>query len=199
MLSRTPYIIGTTVIDKLVPPGPKPPRQVVIEQYPPLPPKPQDVIIERWLPTAPRQRRILYERLPPSAHPVTRPIIVQYGPPHVRIQREIIAAPGAPLPYQQVAGHTDIHQVINQLGGGQQLHSSVNIPFQSDVEVFILFMLSYPSHRWVLTIRSHPYDQIIVHLVNLNRMLLSCKADNLRHLHPHLMEHHYHVFVHRIK
>lgn len=125
-LILTFFIIGTTVIDKLVPPGPKPPRQVVIEQYPPLPPKPNDVIIERWLPTAPRQRRILYERLPPTAPQVTRPIIVQYGPPHVRVQREIIAAPGGQLPYQQVAGHTDVNQIINQLGGNQQLHPSVS-------------------------------------------------------------------------
>ena len=115
------FIIGTTVIDKIVPPGPKPPRQVVIEQYPPLPPKPQDVIIERWLPTAPRQRRILYERLPPSLQQNPRPIIVQYGPPHVRIQREVIATPGVNLPYQQVGGRTDINQII-----GQQIHSSVN-------------------------------------------------------------------------
>ncbi len=94
-----------------------------------MPPKPQDVIIERWLPTAPRQRRILYERLPPSMQQNTRPIIVQYGPPHVRIQREIIAAPGVNLPYQQVGGRADINQVFGQLGGSQQIHSSVNIRF----------------------------------------------------------------------
>ncbi len=122
-------IIGTTVIDKIVPPGPKPPRQVVIEQYPPLPPKPQDVIIERWLPIAPRQRRILYERLPPSMQQNTRPIIVQYGPPHVRIQREVITAPSAHLPYQQIGGRTDINQIIGQPGGNQPFQSSVNVNF----------------------------------------------------------------------
>jgi len=121
------YIIGTTVIDKIIPPGPKPPRQVVIEQYPPLPPKPQDVIIERWLPMAPRQRRILYERLPPSMQQATRPIIVQYGSPHVRIQREVITAPGAQLPHQQVAGQTNINQIVSQMGGNQQIQSTVNI------------------------------------------------------------------------
>jgi hypothetical protein len=56
----------------------------------------------------------------------TRPIIVQYGPPHVRIQREVITAPGAHLPYQQVGGRADINQII---GGNQQMHSSVNISF----------------------------------------------------------------------
>lgn len=106
-------MIGTTVIDKIVPPGPKPARQVVIEQYPPLPPKPQDVIIERWLPTAPRQRRILYERLPPSLQQPTRPIIVQYGSPQVRIQREVITAPGAQIP--------------EQIGLNQQFQTTVNI------------------------------------------------------------------------
>lgn len=131
-------MIGTTVIDKLVPPGPKPPRQVVIEQYPPMPPKPQDVIIERWLPPAPRQRRILYERLPQTAQPVARPIIVQYGAPHVRIQREIISTPGGQLPYQQVAGHTDVNQIINQLGGNQQLHSSVNSLFHHSSNIVFI-------------------------------------------------------------
>ncbi|CAF0831626.1 unnamed protein product [Adineta ricciae] len=111
---------GTTVIDKIVPPGPKPQRQVVIEQYPPLPPKPQDVIIERWLPMAPRQRRILYERLPPTSQIQTRPVIVQYGPPQVRVQRELITAPGIHLPNQQIGGRTD----INQLLGNQQIQSS---------------------------------------------------------------------------
>ncbi|CAF3370730.1 unnamed protein product [Rotaria socialis] len=115
---------GTTVIDKLVPPGPKPARQVIIEQYPPLPPKPQDVIIERWLPVQPRTRRILYERLPPSNQPATRPIIVQYGPPQVRVKREVVVTPGvSQLPYQQVAGQTDINQILNQLGGNQPLSS----------------------------------------------------------------------------
>jgi hypothetical protein len=116
------YMIGTTVIDKIIPPGPKPPRQLVIEQYPPLPPKPQDVIIERWLPTAPRQRRILYERLPPSAQQAIRPIIVQYGPPQVRIQREVITAPGVQMP-----GQTGINPIISQIGGIPQIPSTVNI------------------------------------------------------------------------
>ena len=115
------------MIDKIVPPGPKPPRQVVIEQYPPLPPKPQDVIIERWLPIGPRQRRILYERLPPTSQLGTRPVIVQYGPPHVRVQREVITAPGAQFPYQQIGGRTDINQLMNQIGGTQQISSGVNI------------------------------------------------------------------------
>jgi hypothetical protein len=115
-------MIGTTVIDKIVPPGPKPPRQVVIEQYPPLPPKPQDVIIERWLPTAPRQRRILYERLPSSAQQAARPIIVQYGQPHVRVQREVITAPGV-----QVPGQTGINPIISQSGSISQFPSTVNI------------------------------------------------------------------------
>ncbi|CAF0752235.1 unnamed protein product [Rotaria sp. Silwood1] len=110
---------GTTVIDKLVPPGPKPPRQVIIEQYPPLPPKPRDVIIERWLPLPPRQRRILYERVPPPIPQVTRPIVVQYGSPHVRVQREVVMTPGTQLPYQTVAGRTDINQLLCQIGGSQ--------------------------------------------------------------------------------
>ncbi|CAF3499839.1 unnamed protein product [Rotaria sp. Silwood1] len=115
---------GTTVIDKLVPPGPKPPRQVIIEQYPPLPPKPRDVIIERWLPLPPRQRRILYERVPPPIPQVTRPIVVQYGSPHVRVQREVVMTPGTQLPYQTVAGRTDINQLLCQIGGSQPLCSS---------------------------------------------------------------------------
>jgi hypothetical protein len=109
-------MIGTTVIDKVIPPAPKPPRQVVIEQYPPLPPKPQDVIIERWLPPVPRQRRILYERLPPSMQQPIRPVIVQYGPPHVRIQREVITAPGVQLPQQQLLGQTNINPLVSQIG-----------------------------------------------------------------------------------
>jgi hypothetical protein len=116
---------GTTVIDKIVPAGPKPPRQVVIEQYPPLPPKPQDVIIERWLPMSSRQRRILYERLPPSVQQSTKPIIVQYGSPHVRVQREVVVAPGTQLPYQKVASGTDINQILSQLGGNQQVPSTL--------------------------------------------------------------------------
>jgi hypothetical protein len=102
---------------------------VVIEQYPPLPPKPQDVIIERWLPLPPRQRRILYERLPPSVQQAGRPIIVQYGPPQVRIQREVVTAPGAQFPYQQMTGHTDINQILSHMGGNPQIHSTVNIKF----------------------------------------------------------------------
>lgn len=78
-----------------------------------MPPKPQNVIIERWLPIAPRQRRIIYERLPPSAYQTPRPIIVQYGPPHVRVQREVIAAPGAQIPLQQQFGGV---QNISSLG-----------------------------------------------------------------------------------
>ncbi|CAF2479362.1 unnamed protein product [Rotaria sp. Silwood2] len=117
---------GTTVIDKIVPPGPKPPRQVIIEQYPPLPPKPRDVIIERWLPLPPRQRRILYERLPPLMQPVTRPIVVQYGSPHVRVQREVVMAPCTQLPYQQVAGRTDINQLLCQIGGNQSIYPTVS-------------------------------------------------------------------------
>jgi hypothetical protein len=121
------YTIGTTVIDKIVPPGPKPPRQLVIEQYPQLPPKPQDVIIERWLPIGPRQRRILYERLPPTSQLGTRPVIVQYGPPQVRVQREVITAPGAQMSYPQMTGNTDINQLVNQIGGSQQFQSGVNM------------------------------------------------------------------------
>ena len=99
------------MIDKLVPPPPKAPPQVIIEQYPQLPPKPRDVIIERWLPQPPRQRRILYERLPPAqAPPNSRPIIVQYGPPHVRVQREVIATPGTQLPYPQVSDRSSRHR-----------------------------------------------------------------------------------------
>ncbi|CAF0729705.1 unnamed protein product [Rotaria sordida] len=120
-----PSAEGTTVIDKIVPPGPKPPRQVIIEQYPPLPPKPRDVIIERWLPLAPRQRRILYERLPPPIQQATRPIIVQYGSPHVRVQREVVMAPATQLPYQQVACHTDINQLLSQIGGNQAVCSTL--------------------------------------------------------------------------
>jgi hypothetical protein len=104
------------VIDKLIPAGPKPPPQVIIEQYPQLPPKPRDIIIERWLPIAPRQRRILYERLPQTNRPTGRPIIVQYGQPQIRIQREVIANSGTQLPYPQVTGHRDVHQLVNQVG-----------------------------------------------------------------------------------
>ena len=92
-----------------------------------MPPKPQDVIIERWLPIPPRQRRILYERLPPANQLGTRPVIVQYGPPHVRIQREVITGPGSQFPYQQIGGGTNINQLINPIGGIQQISSGVNI------------------------------------------------------------------------
>jgi hypothetical protein len=57
----------------------------------------------------------------------TRPIIVQYGPPHVRIQRELITAPGSQLPHQQVVGRPD----ISQMGGHQQVHSAVSIKSSS--------------------------------------------------------------------
>ena len=120
------------MIDKIVPPGPKPQRQVVIEQYPPLPPKPQDVIIERWLPVAPRQRRILYERLPPTSQIQTRPIIVQYGPPQVRVQRELITAPGVHPLHQQIGGRTD----VNQLLGNQPIQSSVRICAVIDQNIY---------------------------------------------------------------
>jgi hypothetical protein len=119
---------GPIYIDKIVPPPPRPPRQVIIEQHPSLPPKPQDVIIERWLPVQPRQRRILYERLPASGfnqQTSARPILVQYGQPRVQIHREVFTAPGAQLPFQQVTGHTDINQILSQIGGNQQIHSSV--------------------------------------------------------------------------
>jgi hypothetical protein len=122
------FISGTTVIDKIVAPGPKPPTQVIIEQYPPLPPKPQDVIIERWLPAPPRQRRILYERLPPATQNADgRAIIVQYGPPHVRIQREVITTPGTQLPYEKVTSQTDLNQILSQLGGNQAAPFNVTI------------------------------------------------------------------------
>jgi hypothetical protein len=118
----------TTVINKFVPAPAKPPRQVIIEQYPPLPPKPQDVIIERWLPTAPRQRRILYERLPaPIINQQTRPIIVQHGQPNVRIHREVHSAPGIQFPYQQTSSHTNLQQVLSQVGGHQQIQTTVCI------------------------------------------------------------------------
>lgn len=137
-----PTILGTTVIDKLVPHGPKPPPQVIIEQYPQLPQKPQDVIIERWLPVPPRQRRILYERLPPNTRPGGgRPIIVQYGPPHVRIQREVITQPGSSLPYPQVTGRTDVNQVLSQLGGHQSLQSSSVIIFQIIIFSSMMFAM----------------------------------------------------------
>jgi hypothetical protein len=119
---------GPIYIDKIVPPPPRPPRQVIIEQHPSLPPKPQDVIIERWLPVQPRQRRILYERLPApgfNQQTSTRPILVQYGQPRVQIHREVFTAPGAQIPFQQVTGHTDINQILSQIGGNQQIHSSV--------------------------------------------------------------------------
>ncbi|CAF0790414.1 unnamed protein product [Didymodactylos carnosus] len=94
-ISKRPPVLpppeGTTVIDKIIPPLQKPPRQLIVEQYPPLPPKPQDVIIERWLPLPPRQRKILYERLPPSNPPrATPPIIIQHGQPNVRVVKEVI-------------------------------------------------------------------------------------------------------------
>ena len=115
------------MIDKLIPPRPKPPRQVVIEQFPPLPPKPQDVIVERWLPVPPRQRRIFYERLPPSNQLIPKPIIVQYGQPRVRIQREVISAPDTQLPYQSAASSTDINQMLHHTGSSQSVRSIVYI------------------------------------------------------------------------
>ena len=149
-------IVGTTVIDKLVPPGPKPPRQYIIEQYPQLPQKPQDVIIERWLPLPPRQRRILYERLPPNTRPTGgRPIIVQYGPPHVRIQREVITTPGSSLPYQQTTGQTDINHMLSQLGVHHSMSSSSVIIFS--IMIFNSMMCEILSvisvfHAWLQSI-----------------------------------------------
>lgn len=117
------------VINKIVPPLPKPPRQVIIEQHPQLPPKPQNIVIERWLPAQPRQRRILYERLPPQAvcQPTnTQPIIVQYDQPRVHIQREVITQPGIHDGHQQFSGHQDLNQILAQNMGNQQIFSSVN-------------------------------------------------------------------------
>jgi hypothetical protein len=134
---------ATTVINKIVPPPPKPPRQVIIEQYPPLPPKPQDVIIERWLPIPPRQRRILYERLPAPMinQPTTaRPIIVQHGQPRVRIQREVFTAPGSQLPYQPVSSHTNLNQILSQIGTNQQIHSTVYISFSFQFHLNFIFI-----------------------------------------------------------
>ena len=126
------------MIDKIIPSGPKARPQVVIEQYPQLPPKPRDVIIERWLPNPPRQRRILYERLPPSNQTFGgRPIIVQYGQPQIRIQREVVAAPGTQLPHQQGTSHTDINQILNQIGGNQSMHHTVIL---SDRVAFVFYV-----------------------------------------------------------
>lgn len=121
------------IINKIVPPLAKPPRQVIIEQHPPLPPKPQNIIIERWLPAPQRQRRILYERLPAQMVPQptnTQPIIVQYDQPRVHIQREVVTEPGIHVPHQPFSGQMNINQILSPSMGNQQIFSSVSSSFQ---------------------------------------------------------------------
>lgn len=109
------------VINKFVPPGPKPPRQVIIEQHPQLPPKPRDVIIERWLPARPRQRRVIYERLPPAPpNVVSRPVIVQHSQPRIHVQRQVINT--VPAQISQTACST-----VSNLSKNRHLSSQVEI------------------------------------------------------------------------
>jgi len=108
-----------------------------------LPPKPQDVIIERWLPLPPRQRRIIYERLPAPAYPQpTAPIIVQHGQPRVRIHRELVNVPGAQVGYQQASSHTDVNQLVQQLGVNQQYQTNVHT-LSLAIESYLIFFLCF--------------------------------------------------------
>ena len=77
-----------------------------------MPPKPQDVIIERWLPLPPRQRRIIYERLP------------------------------APAYHQQASSHTDVNQLVQQLGVNQQYQTNVHT-LSLAIESYLIFFLCF--------------------------------------------------------
>lgn len=55
------------VIEKVLPPPPAPPRQVIVERLPQPPPKPRQLIYEKWLPyNEIKERPVIVERAPPA-------------------------------------------------------------------------------------------------------------------------------------